>query len=94
MHFARERSSRENEQGRRPRPALRPHEIDDLASQLSLKTPSALALQTFARAMLRDAMRHVNAAEVEEQRIRAIADAFRRQRFEMSAPGRGGRRHG
>lgn len=94
MHHLERGRSPQNEQRRRPRPALRPYEIDDLASQLSLDTPSALALQTFARAMLRDAMRHVNAAEVEDQRLRAIAAAFKRQRFEMSAPGREGRRHG
>jgi hypothetical protein len=86
--------SPQNEQGRKARPALRPYEISDLASHFSLDTPSALELQTFARTMLRDAMRHINASEVEDQRLRAIADAFRRQRFEMSAPGRGGRRHG
>lgn len=94
MHFARERSSRENELGRRPRPALRPAELTELAARFSLNIPEADALQAFARTLLRDAMRHVNAAEVEEQRIRAIADAFRRQRLEMSAPGRGGNRHG
>lgn len=94
MHYTERGRSPENERGRRPRPALRPHEISELAARFSLNSPDAEALQLFARTMLRDAMRHVNAAEVEEQRIRAIADAFRRQRFELSAPGRGGNRHG
>ena len=92
MRYSQGERSPENEQRRRPRPALRPHEIDDLASQLSLDSLSALSLQTFARAMLRDAMRHVNAAEVEEQRLRAIASAFKRHRYEMAAPRPGGRR--
>lgn len=86
--------SPQNEQGRKARPALRPYEITELAARFSLNSPDAEALQLFARTMLRDAMRHINASEVEDQRLRAIADAFRRQRFEMAAPSRGGRRHG
>lgn len=94
MHHLERGRSPQNEQRRRPRPALRPAEITELAARFSLNSPDAEALQLFAQTMLRDAMRHINASEVEDQRIRAIADAFRRQRFEMSAPGRGGARHG
>lgn len=82
------------EQRRRPRPALRPAELTELAARFALNIPEADALQAFARTLLRDAMRHVNAAEVEERRIRAMAAAFKRQRFEVSAPARGGRQHG
>lgn len=91
MHITGRVRSPYEEQRRRPRPAIRPYEIADLAARLNLNTLEAEALQQFGRALLSQALAHIDYADVEADRIRYIAASLRRQHREMSAPSRGGR---
>jgi len=91
MHIAGRACSPYEEQGRRPRPTIRPYEIADLAARLNLNTLEAEALQQFGRTLLSQALAHIDYADVEAGRIRYIAASLRRQHRDMAVPSRGGR---
>jgi len=93
QHMERGRSPHK-EQERTPCPDVRPDFVAELAHRLGLSSPETSELQAFAACLVREASGHVRAQEAEAHRFRALAAAFKRDRFEMSAPGRGGNRHG
>lgn len=80
------------ERGRTPCPDARPDFVAELAHRLGLSSPETSELQAFAARLVRDASSHVRAQEAEAHRFRALAAAFKRDRYEMAAPGRGGAR--
>lgn len=86
--------SPQNEPRRTPCPEVRPDVVAELAYRLGLSNPETSELQAFAAYLVSEASDHVRAQEAEAHRFRALAAAFKRDRYEMSAPSRGGRRHG